>query len=621
MNDESPGRIAPATAAPVSTPPEPPAAGRSGPAGTPAGLQPRRLLARRRALVLVLNLASLAGLAAGVAAVFGTGGWSAADVVIFATFLVGAPWTVMGFWNAMLGLWLLHGRRGGLLRAAPHLAPAPPAPGEGEGRVALLMFLRNEPPERAFARLRALHASLGATGEAHRFDTFLLSDTSDPGIAAREEALHALHAAELGGARYRRRALNTGYKAGNIRDFLEAQGQGYRYFLPLDSDSLMSGAAVLGLLRVMEAHPRLGILQSLVIGTPSASAFARIFQFGMRHGMRSFTMGAAWWQGDCGPYWGHNALIRTAPFLAHCALPVLPGRGPLAGHVLSHDQVEAVLMRRAGFEVRVLPVEGESWEDNPVTLPDFTRRDLRWCQGNMQYWRLLGLPGLERVSRFQLFAAMMMYFGAPAWMLMTLAAASKIVWRDAGGIDFALGLSMFMIMFAVSLFPKVAGWIDTALTPGGVARYGGGPRFAAGALTETLFSMMLAPVVAFRVTLFLIGLPFGRATIWGGQMRDPRRLAWGEALGGLWPQTLFGLGLAGLVWAMAPSALPWTLPVLAGLVLAIPFAVLTAAPAAGRLCARAGLCAVPEETRDVPLLAALDGLPERRRKIPPIAAE
>ena len=136
----------------------------------------------------------------------------------------------------------------------------------------------------------------------------------------------------------------------------------------------------------MEAHPRIGILQSLAVGTPATSAFARIFQFGMRHGMRSFTMGAAWWQGDCGPFWGHNALIRTAPFRRWCRLPMLPGKPPLGGHILSHDQVEAVLMRRAGYECRVMPVETESWEDNPPTLMDFIKRDLRWCQGNMQYW-------------------------------------------------------------------------------------------------------------------------------------------------------------------------------------------------------------------------------------------
>ena len=155
--------------------------------------------------------------------------------------------------------------------------------------------------------------------------------------------------------------------------------------LPLDADSLMSGEAILRLVRIMQAHPKLGILQSLVVGAPSASAFARIFQFGMRHGMRAYTMGSAWWIGDCGPFWGHNALVRIAPFAEHCHLPILPGQPPLGGHVLSHDQVEATLMRRAGYEVRVLPDESGSWEENPPTMFEFSTRDLRWCQGNMQY--------------------------------------------------------------------------------------------------------------------------------------------------------------------------------------------------------------------------------------------
>ena len=153
---------------------------------------------------------------------------------------------------------------------------------------------------------------------------------------------------------------------------------------------------MLRLVRIMQANPTLGILQTLVIGLPSTSAFARLFQFGMRLGMRSYTLGAAWWQGDCGPYWGHNAILRLAPFTAHCRpADVAGGRRRSSGHILSHDQVEAALMRRAGYEVRVLPVEGMSWEENPPTLIEYIRRDLRWCQGNMQYWRLAGLAGTE----------------------------------------------------------------------------------------------------------------------------------------------------------------------------------------------------------------------------------
>ena len=574
---------------------------------TPAGLQPSRTLTGRRVLVAALNIASMALLGWALARIFGAGGWTVADIIIFVSFLIGAPWTVMGFWNAVIGLWLLNGAKNGLAQTSPFMAA-----GEGDAsikeRTAIAMFLRNEDAERALSRLAATKRSLDATGFGEQFDVYVLSDTDDVAIADEEAVAFDRWRADLGpNARYRRRQKSTGWKAGNIRDFMRRWGGDYAFFLPLDSDSLMSGEAILKLQRIMEAHPRLGILQSLVVGAPATSAFARLFQFGMRHGMRSFTMGAAWWHGDCGPYWGHNALIRVAPFRAKCGLPILPGKGPLAGHILSHDQIEAALMRRAGYEVRVMPVEGESYEDNPPTLFDFTKRDLRWCQGNMQYWRLLALKGLKPMSRFQVFAAIAMYFGAPAWMAMTSAAAFKIFEADFMEVDFAFAVSMFFIMFAVSLFPKIAGWIDIALRPGGAAAYGGRLRFAAGAVAETIFSIMLAPVVAFRVTLFMIGLAFGRSVVWTGQQRDAYRLTWATAIRGLWPQTLFGLGLVALILAGgAPQALPWAAPVVLGLGLAIPFAVLTSHPALGRWTEQAGLAAIPEEATTPAILRRVE---------------
>src|SRR5882672_6088331 len=170
------------------------------------------------------------------------------------------------------------------------------------------------------------------------------------------------------------------------------------------------------MVKIMQADGKLGILQGLVSGLPSTSAFARIFQFGMRLGMQSFTIGSAWWQADCGPYWGHNAAIRIAPFKRYCELPMIPGKGVLRGHVLSHDQIEAALMRRGGYEVRVLPEENLGWEENPPTLIEFLRRDQRWLQGTLQYGFFLFQPGLKFISRFQLGFAMLMFLGSPAWI-------------------------------------------------------------------------------------------------------------------------------------------------------------------------------------------------------------
>jgi membrane glycosyltransferase len=219
--------------------------------------------------------------------------------------------------------------------------------------IAVVFTIRNEDPARAILRLRTLKDSLDRTGNGERFTYFILSDSDRPGIIGEEEAAAAQWQEEvtpLEASRiiYRRREVNSGFKAGNIRDFCDRWGADYELMLTLDADSLMQGETIVRMVRIMEAYPETGILQSLISGMPAASAFARIFQFGMRHGMRSYTIGQAWWTGDCGPYWGHNALIRVTPFIDHCRLPLLPGKPPLGGDILSHDQIEAAFMRRGG---------------------------------------------------------------------------------------------------------------------------------------------------------------------------------------------------------------------------------------------------------------------------------
>ncbi|KRE02244.1 glucosyl transferase family 2 [Bosea sp. Root381] len=565
---------------------------------TPAGLQSEAMLARRRRLMLALNLATLGTLLFGLARVLGAGGWTVADVLIFMAFLFGAPWTVLGFWNAVIGLWLLHGVKDGMARVAPFAAAGDVATPVAI-RTAVLMTLRNEDPARAFRRLRVVKDSLDATGEGRWFDFFVLSDSDNPEVAAAEERLAAAWRREAGGARltYRRRADNAGFKAGNVRDFCERWGDDYEVMLPLDADSVMSGGAILRLTRMMQAHPKLGILQSLVVGMPSSSAFARVFQFGMRQGMRPYTMGSAWWAGDCGPFWGHNAMVRIAPFRDGCHLPVLPGRPPLGGPVLSHDQVEATLMRRAGYEVRVLPQEMDSWEENPPTMLDFAKRDLRWCLGNLQYLKLLDLPGLRPMSRFQLFWAVLMFLGLPAWTLMIALLPLKVV-EDRGLADYPSGLAagLYLLFLAMYLSPKLAGVADILLRRGGVRHYGGGLRFAVSAAIEVVFAFLQGAVSSLRTSLFMAGLPFGRARIgWNGQSRDAYALSLATAFSGLWPHLLFGAYLFGSLIVLSPTVLLWSLPLTAGYLLAIPFAMATAQPQLGEWFVRRGLCGIPED--------------------------
>jgi len=344
-----------------------------------------------------------------------------------------------------------------------------------------------------------------------------------------------------------------------------------------------------------------------VIGMPSASPFARIFQFGMRLGMRSYTIGSAWWQGDCGPYWGHNAIVRIAPFIACCNLPVLDRGALVKGHVLSHDQIEAVLMRKSGYEVRVLAEEGSSFEQNPPTLLEFIRRDLRWCQGNMQYWQFLRAPGLRPVSRYQLLLAILMFLGSPAWMGLLLigTAAVALAPNPADFMRWDAGIALLLLVPAMWFAPNIATVIDVLTRPEQRRLFGGGIRFIASFAITVVFVLLLVPIGWASHTLFLGRLLLGRTMAWSAQARDDHVVPWSLAWRHLWPQTIIGLAPIVLLAATAPSAIPYALFIAAGPLLSIPLAVATASPAWGRALVAAGIDRLPEETMPPPVLVAL----------------
>jgi membrane glycosyltransferase len=561
---------------------------------TPAGLDARATLTRRRLAALIMNAGTWLLVVLITASAVSQGGWTPTAAIMVICVALGAPWPVLGFWNALIGLWQFHGR-GPKSNADAAFSALRHDRRPITVNTAVLMTLRNEDPARALLRFKTVKASLDRTADAARFSYFVLSDSDHADVVASEEALIAAWQAadpDRGRIIYRRRTDNKGFKAGNVRDFAERWGDDYEFMLALDADSLMTGDAIVELVRIMQTYPRLGILQSLVVGTPSSSAFARIFQFGMRLGMRTYTMGQAWWIGDCGPFWGHNAVVRIKPYVEYCELGGLIG----GKQILSHDQVEAVLMRRAGYEVRVLPAETGSYEDNPPNLLEFMRRDSRWCQGNLQYFRMIGLPGLQPVSRFQLTWAILMFAGVPAWTL--FAALLPIMFAQAQNVaDFPWHIvaMLYVTLFVMHLSPKLAGIADAILTPGEVRRFGGGVKFMLSAVTEILFSLLLGAVTTIQTSIFMIALVLGKSITWNGQQRDASGLSWRTAFDALWPQLLFGLALYLALAAMSPELLLWSLPLIAGYLLAIPFAVVTASPSVGRFFRRNGIAGIPED--------------------------
>jgi len=564
----------------------------------------------RRVLFAVLFAATMAGILRLAALALAPGGFDIIDITLLALFAVTLPWMVAGFWNAVIGFLIVR-------LAADPIAAVMPAAARIRGdepvmaSTAILLCIRNELPERMIRNLEPMLAGLDVAGCGERFNLYVLSDTSDAKIAGDEEACFAAFTSrwrDRVAITYRRRTVNTGYKAGNIREFCERWGGKHDFAVTLDADSFMTADAVLRLVRIMQADPKLGILQGLIVGLPSTSAFARVFQFGMRLGMRSYTIGSAWWQGDCGPYWGHNAIVRIAPFMAHCHLPVLTEGALVKGHVLSHDQVEAVLMRKAGYAVCVLAEEGSSFEQNPPTLVEFIRRDLRWCQGNMQYWHFLQMPGLRPVSRYQLAFAILMFIGSPAWigMLLLGSAAVALAPTPADFMRWDAGIALLLLVLAMCFAPNIATVIDVLTRAKPRHLFGGGLRFTASFIITVIFVILVAPIMWASHTLFLAQLLFGRTVGWGAQARDDHEVPWSLAARHFWPQTLLGLAPVLLLAATAPSAIPYALFIAGGPLLSIPLAVATASPALGRALIAVGLDRLPEETMPPPELRALE---------------
>lgn len=551
----------------------------------------------RRIFFASLVTASFVLLSALMAITLSKEGITTLKAFILLCFLITLPWTIIGFWNAFIGLVILRTSRD----PGAAICPLSRSPDDRPltSSTALLSCVKDEDIGELERNLSAMADNLVRSGQAAHFALYVLSDTSMDDIACKEQEMYARIRERYDGqltVHYRRRTSNKGFKAGNIEDFCDRWGHQHDHAIVLDADSYMSADALIELVRRMEANPQIGILQSLVVGLPADSAFSRIFQFGMRLGMRSYTIGSAWWQGDCGPYWGHNAIIRLKPFSEYCRLPTLPGNGPLSGAILSHDQVEAVLMRRAGYEVRVLPLDGGSYEANPPHLLEFIRRDLRWCQGNLQYWKLLGLPGLKPVSRIQLVLAILMFLGSPAWIGFMIGTAMLSMLSEAIPYRADTGAAVFFIIITMVFAPKLATVVDVLARAPARKAFGGLWRVTVSTGLEIVYSAMLAPIMAVAHTLFMAGLVFGKKIGWGAQARGVARLPIALAASKLWPQTIFGL--AGLAWiTQQPPALVWIVfPIAAGPLLAVVIAVATSTSFAGALALKSRLWRIPEET-------------------------
>lgn len=534
-------------------------------------------------------------------------------IALLAVFALGFGWITLSFWAGLIGFVLklfdLHPfslrRRGAGDGEVPAL----------RGRTAILVPVYNEAPDEVFARLATTWRSLAATGQSDAFELFVLSDTTNDEIATEEAAGIEVLRQQLGiGERlhWRRRMKNVGRKAGNIADWLDNHGTRFDHMIVFDADSVMSGDTMVRLAALMEASPRTGIIQTHAVAMGRETLFARVLQFSSRLYGSMLSTGHAFWQMGEANYYGHNAIIRVAAFSKHCRLPVLKGRAPFGGEILSHDFVEAAFIRRAGYFVWNLPTLGGSYEELPTNVIDYAVRDRRWMQGNLQHARLVPARGLHWMSRLHLVMGIMGYLASPLWLGSLLLSAAIVLEHEiVGPVYFGNLPSLFpnwpqyntghvhglLLVTALMLFlPKLLAMLLGLFSP--APAYGGRLALMGSVLLETLFSMLLAPVMMLFHSVFVLNILAGRAVGWPPQERGDRGMSWNLALGRHLGQILLGAAAVAVMGYWVPSFLYWLLPVVAGLLLAPLLAVYSSRRSLGVGARRWRMFMTPEERQD-----------------------
>jgi len=567
--------------------------------------------ARRRLTLLALMIAQTIGATWAMSTVLPYHGADWLEAIIIVLFAVLFCWVSAGFWTAITGFLLLafHGDRFVISRRA-----APDAVIPDDARTAIVMPICNEDVQRVFAGLRATYESLQRTGHLEHFDFFVLSDSGDPDIRTAEADawLHICRALDgFGRIYYRWRRHRVKRKSGNIDDFCRRWGGKYRYMIVLDADSVMSGDCLTRLVQLMEGAPSAGIIQTAPRAAGRDTLYARIQQFATRVYGPLFTAGLHYWQLGESHYWGHNAIIRLDPFIKHCALAPIPGKGSLSGEIMSHDFVEAALMRRAGWAVWIAYDLDGSYEEMPPNLLDELGRDRRWCHGNLMNFRLFGTPGFHRVHRAVFITGVMAYLSAPLWFLFLLLSTGLLAKHTLIAPEYFTqphqifpiwpewhpekAAALFSATATVLFLPKILSVL--VLWAQGPKRFGGAIHLALSMAIEAAFSVLAAPVRMLFHTRFVTAAFLGWKVHWKSPPREDAQTHWGDALRRHGLHTVIGIVWAAIVYWLNPSFLWWLSPVVGALIVSIPLSVFSSRVSLGRRMRRLRLFMIPEEVR------------------------
>lgn len=593
---------------------------------------------------LVLVSTALAGYS--LFEIFRPNRFTALEMTQLALSMVLFLWLTMSFWTAVIGflLKLFHIDPLSLKREVPKGDAALPV----RQRHAIVMPVYNEDTKHIMIGFEACVREIMKTTAVDHYDFYMLSDTQDEGKAIAELRAWKRLQQRLGdnapATFYRRREDNWGRKVGNITDFCERWGSQYESMLVLDADSVMSAERILDLTRRIEANPEAAMIQTIPMPVRQDTFFGRFVQFAAHLYSPMLATGLSFWQTDSANYWGHNAIIRVAPFMQHCGLPTLKGRAPFGGDVLSHDFVEAALLRRAGWECYLITDTDGSYEEVPGNMVDYAIRDRRWVQGNIQHLGLLKINGLKTTNRLHFMFGAFAYMSSLLLFAMLMAGtADALVKALVDPVYFTSAHQLFpnwqiakeglMIAtlwgtIALLFMPKLLGLILAMIQRR--KDFGGFFRLLFGGVVELFMAVLIAPMMMFYHSYFVLSVLVGHQVKWEAQAREGRMVPWRVAISKSITMTILALIWAGTTFYYTPSLFLWLLPVLTGMVFAAPIIRLSSSPGFGRLCRRIGIFVIQEELHESPVLVEvrqhmaifdMDDLNKTAADIPALAKE
>lgn len=541
-------------------------------------------------------------------------GLTTIELILLILFVILFAHIAVGFCTALVGFYVIN-RGGDSSRVTATLNPDEDWP---LASTAIVMPVFNEDVSRVFEGLRVVYRSVQETGKLEHFDFFVLSDSNQPNQWIQEEVAWLELCKQVGGFGklfYRKRRISINKKAGNVADFLRRWGRRYRYMVVLDADSIMTGRALVQLVAMMEKNPHIGIIQTAPRIVNGDTLFARVQSFSSRLYSPLFLAGLNYWQQHEGNYWGHNAVIRVQPFIDHCALPDLPGTEPFGGRILSHDFVEAALMRKAGWGVWLAgDIEG-TFEEGPPTLIDSAKRDRRWCQGNLQHTWLLTARSFRPANRLHMLMGVMGYVSSPLWLLFmfvsTIHVFARVTSPQGGGgprpedytsflgyeVEVPEAFTLFVFTMLLLFLPKIVSLIVTFRDKEAAERFGGRRKLLLSALLENIVSALLAPINMAFHSKFVLTTLLGQGVSWVTQRRgaDADGTDWREAILTHGGHTIFGLVWGISSYIISPGFFWWLSPVIVGLVLSIPISIFLSKSSFGRASRAVGLFLTPEE--------------------------